>query len=302
MNQRRILALDLGGTKLAAALFAPTGNVIRRATFLLDGRQGAAVGSLIVSVVREFGDTADLSAVGVAVPGIYRSASGTVWAPNIPGWEDYPLLAELREALGDHIPCALESDRACYILGEVWQGSAKGARNAIFMAVGTGIGAGIMVDGQVIRGHADITGAIGWLALDRPYEEKYRDCGCFEFYAAGPGIARAGGQDTERVFAARDHHPKAQAAIDHAVAYWGMAVANLVSLLNPEVIVFGGGVFGPATALLDDIYREALKWAQPISVKQVKLVPSALGGDAGLYGAANVALKQISANSQQIEL
>jgi glucokinase len=79
-----------------------------------------------------------------------------------------------------------------------------------------------------------------------------------------------------------------------------MAVANLVSLLNPEVIVFGGGVFGPAAELLDDIYREALRWAQPISIKQVRLVASTLGGDAGLYGAGRVALDQLSATNAGI--
>ena len=294
MAEPAILALDLGGTKLAAALFSPGGAIRQRATYALDGRQGNEVGALILAAVQQFTRYGPINSVGVAVPGIYRTASGTVWAPNIPGWEDYPLQAELSSALGDGVACAVESDRTCYILGEVWQGNARGARNAVFVAVGTGIGAGIMVDGRVIRGHADISGAIGWLALDRPYEEKYRDCGNFEYYAAGPGIARAGDMTTEQVFAARASNPQARAAIERAVAYWGMAVANLVSLLNPEVIVFGGGVFGPGAALLDDIYREALLWAQPISIRQVKLVASALGGDAGLYGAARVGLDQLT--------
>src|SRR5690606_12475612 len=130
-----------------------------------------------------------IRSVGVAVPGIYRSAGGTVWAPNIPGWDDYPLRDELRAALGADVACAVESDRTCYILGEVWQGNARGAGNAV-SAVGTGIGAGIMIDGRTIHGHADITRAIGWLALDRPYDEAYRQCGNFEYYASGPGIAR----------------------------------------------------------------------------------------------------------------
>ena len=77
-----------------------------------------------------------------------------------------------------------------------------------------------------------------------------------------------------------------------AVSYWGRAVANYVSLFNPEVIVFGGGVFGPAAALLDDVYAEACRWAQPISIKQVRLKASALGADAALYGAAAVALRE----------
>lgn len=273
---------------------------MRHESVALDGREGEQVGSLITRTARRLAREAPIAAVGVAVPGIYRSASATVWAPNIPGWENYPLGVELRDALGADLPCAVESDRTCYILGEAWQGSARGARNAVFLAVGTGIGAGILLDGRIIRGHADIAGAIGWFALDRPYQDKYRECGCFEYYAAGPGIARAAGMATEQAFAARDTEQSARAALDAAVAYWGMAVANLVSLLNPEVIVFGGGVFGPAAALLDDIYREALQWAQPISIRQVKLVASTLGSDAGLYGAARVALDQLSAPPPQI--
>ncbi len=84
----------------------------------------------------------------------------------------------------------IDSDRACYILGEVWQGSAKGCKDAVFLAVGTGIGAGILVEGKVMRGSNDIAGAIGWLALDRPFQQKYISCGCFEYHASGEGLAK----------------------------------------------------------------------------------------------------------------
>jgi glucokinase len=178
-------------------------------------------------------------------------------------------------------------------MGEVWQGNARGAQNAIYLAVGTGIGAGILADGRVLRGAHDIAGAIGWMALERDYTNAYDACGCFETHGAGPGIARAAGVRTaEDAFAAYAREDAAATeAVRVAISNWGRAVANLVSLFNPEVIVFGGGVFGPAIPLLDDIYSEALKWAQPISIKQVRLVASALGSDAGLYGAAAAAMQ-----------
>ncbi len=293
----KVLALDLGGTKLAASLFDSEGPIGRQLSVPLAHRTGAQVGGLLIDVIRELTGSTQVAAVGVAVPGIYRTATGTVWAPNIEGWQDYPLLAELRDALGPNVPCGIESDRSCYILGEVWQGNARGARNAIFLAVGTGIGAGILCDGRVIHGHNDIAGAVGWLALNRPYEVEYRGCGNFEYFASGPGIAHAalaaGMQNatTASVFEAyRQNDARARAVIDQAVSYWGMAAANLVSIFNPEVIVFGGGVFGPAASLLDDIYREALQWAQPISIHQVRFMASALGAEIGVYGAARVAL------------
>lgn len=306
------LGLDLGGTKLAAAVFSDAGVLLWREVVGLDGREGRAVGDLIAAQVRRLAaraeaEAAPVDAVGVSVPGIYHARTGRVWAPNIPGWHDYPLRDELDRLTGTGVTVRVDSDRTCYILGEIWQGAARGSRNAVFLAVGTGIGAGILVDGRVLRGHGDAAGAVGWMALDRPYRPAYDACGCFEYHASGPGLARVARDElaedpaydgplrtrpadrlTSRdVFAALEAGDAlAQRVVDNAVAFWGMAVANLVSLFNPEIILFGGGVFGPGAALLDRIRREAERWAQPISMRQVRLKLGRLGADAGLYGAA----------------
>lgn len=304
-----VIGLDLGGTKLAGACFSRSGTPRHRVAVPLGARAGADVGALIVTHVRELMSKAAgaVDSVGVAIPGIYRAAGGTVWAPNIPGWEDYPLVAELRAALPAHVEVRVDSDRACAILGEVWAGRARGSRNAIFLAVGTGIGAGILCEGVVVRGAGDAAGAIGWLALDRPYRPEYPPAGCFEYHASGTGLAAVAqrllreqpdhrGPLRERdassitahdVFTAADEGDAiARRVLDEAVGYWGMAIANLVSLFNPERIILGGGVFGPAARLLDRIRAEARQWAQPISITQVEIELSALGGDAVLYGAA----------------
>jgi glucokinase len=292
-----IAAIDLGGTKLAGARFDPGGRILGREVLPLGGRTGGEVGALARQLLGTLSRGARIDGVGVAVPGIYHRDRGTVWAPNIPGWDDYPLVEELRAATSATV--TVESDRTCCIMGEVWQGEARGARNAIFLAVGTGIGAGILVDGRVLRGAHDVAGATGWLVLDGEYREQYAACGNFEYHAAGPGIARAAGVATaEEAFAAFARgQPQATQAVRTAVSYWGRAVANYVSLFNPEVIVFGGGVFGPAVALLDDISAEARRWAQPVSITQVRLRASALGADAALYGAAAVAAGVVSTDS-----
>src|SRR5664279_2096262 len=321
-NTTTVIGIDLGGTKLAGALFSSNGKLLKKSVVPLEGRQGQAVGALVCQDVRALLAAARakglrVSAIGISVPGISYSKTGKVWAPNIPGWEDYPLRREILAALPDkRIRVVIDCDRAAYILGETWRGVAKGCRNAIFLAVGTGIGAGILIDGRILRGAHDIAGAIGWLALDRPFRPEYVGCGCFEYHASGAGLAKVANElltpspggppnapslhhsfDSARdVFAAYDQgDPLAKQVIVQAVEFWGMTVANLVSLFNPEKIIFGGGVFGPASQFLGDIYAEAQKWAQPISIKQVKLQASKLGGDAGLYGAGCLALQAASA-------
>ena len=313
-----VIGIDLGGTKISGALFTPEGLILKKDLKLIGDHSGADVGSLIRSMVdnllRYAGQkNMKVDAIGCCVPGAVNQKEGTVWAPNIPGWEEYPLEEELSVSFArENIRVLIDSDRACSILGEVWQGAAQGCKDAIFLAVGTGIGAGIMANGRILRGSHDIAGAIGWMALQRPYLEKFISCGCFEHYASGDGLARVAleylsedksysgilkGISPEEL-SARDVFDACQSGdslaskvIGTAVEFWGMATANLVSLFNPEIVIFGGGVFGPATSLIADIAAEAKKWAQPVSIRQVRFEPSRLGGDAALTGAACLALK-----------
>lgn len=322
MSESHYLGIDLGGTKVSAAIFNDSGNIERQEYFLLEGRGGSDVGELIVSLCDSLCQEAglskrDIKGIGVCVPGIAYSTTGNVWAPNIPGWENYPLRRELSEAFPDSV-VSIESDRTCYIVGEEKTGNAKGCKNAIFIAVGTGIGAGIMIDGMVLHGVSDIVGAIGWMALKPPYTDEWDACGCFETHASGEGIAKQARAIVEsepgyqgelkqcppdqitsyKVFEAyAKNDPVASKVIDIAVEMWGMAAANLVSLFNPELIIFGGGVFGPAIPLIDRIYNEAKKWAQPISINQVRFIPTALPKEAGLYGAGALAIRAATENN-----
>jgi glucokinase len=312
-----VIALDLGATKLAAALIEHDGTIVERALALLEDRNGDEVGRMIVHRAGALRSAAaargmDIEAVAVSVPGIAHHDDGSVWAPNITGWERYPLRDVLQAEMGTSCPVIVESDRAASILGEVTHGAARGYRHAIFLAVGTGIGAGILVDGSILRGAHDIAGAIGWMGLDRPYQAAYRTCGGFESHASGEGIARVARERLEAepeyrgplrgiapgqltawevfaAFAAGDD--LARRVVANAVECWGMAIANLVSLFDPEIVVLGGGLFGPATDLLDRIVAEAEQWAQPVSFTRVVVRSSALGPEACLIGTGELALR-----------
>lgn len=314
-----VIGLDLGATKLAGALFDAKGSVLEHTASRLDGRHGDDVGRLIVEDLRALRDKAaarrlELEAVAVSVPGIAHHDDGSVWAPNIPGWEHYPLGEALRAEVGNRFPVVVESDRAASILAEVSRGAAQGCRHAIFVAVGTGIGAGILVDGSILRGAHDIAGAIGWMGLDRPYRPVYRMCGGFEARASGAGIARVARElvdaepdyqgslrglgtkqlSAQTVFDAyRAGDDLAARVVAGAVECWGMAIANLVSLFDPEIIVLGGGLFGPAAGELDRIVAVARQWAQPVSFARVKVCVSMLGPEACLVGTGELALRAV---------
>ncbi|HKK43507.1 MAG TPA: ROK family protein, partial [Bacteroidales bacterium] len=300
-------------------LFDYDGNILHRDFRKLDNRQGKEVGKLVTGCLKELTDIAEswggrVSSAGISIPGISHIGKGTVWAPNIPGWNNYPLMKEVKEITGD-IPVVIDSDRSCHIMGEVWKGNASGCRNAVYMAVGTGIGAGILANGEILRGNNDISGAIGWMSLDRPFRDEYKQCGCFEYHASGEGIAKVARyyiskdksyngilskQDPctltshEVIHEFRKGDPLAEKVISEAVQYWGMAAANLISLLNPEKIIFGGGLFGPLKYLIADIKAEAIRWAQPIAAEQVIFDASALEGDAAIFGAGYMALRNIN--------
>ncbi len=310
-----LLGIDIGGTKLALAALSDDEKIFHYQNVLLEGKQGEAVAELLAGAIIKMMNFASskndpIQSIGICIPGIYHKKSGTVWAPNIPGWNDFPLLQKIKE-ITIKIPVTIDSDRACYVLGEHWKGNAQQCKDVIFLSVGTGIGAGILIDGKVLRGAHDIAGAVGWMALNNPFNSEYTKSGCFESVASGEGISRLAhkylneeenysGQlkknpssaiTSYSVFLAYENKdPIAIKIIESCIEYWGMAIANLISLFNPEKIILGGGVFGPALNFLPSIIEEAEKWAQPISITQVSIEASGLGSDAGIYGAAFLAL------------
>lgn len=284
---RGVLAVDLGGTKAAAAVVDRDGMAGAR-------RRAPAPRTLADTVEWIAAGVSGAAAVGVIVPGIYVPSTGRAWCPNLWGRDEVPL----RDALADRlaVPVTIDSDRAGYVLGEAWLGAARGCRDALFVAIGTGIGVGILAEGRVLRGAHGVAGAAGWFALTGQWREDYAAMGCWEAESAGPALARAAGlPDAAAVVrAARDGRPDALAAVDRAARVTARGIANLVSAFDPDVVVLGGGLGeGAADLLLPVIEAEARRWAQPIAMARCRIVRSQLGDGAGLLGAARLAWEAV---------
>jgi len=189
----------------------------------------------------------------------------------------------------------VESDRNAFVTGEAWQGCAKGCHDVVFITIGTGIGAGIISGGRLIRGCSELAGCVGWMAVRDRFLSAYKAVGCLESHVAGPGIARASQRNSKRatdtrdvVRLARHGDPKARKVIALAGHYLGLALANLVDTLNPQIIVIGGGVAAAGNLLLGPAEETMRQWAQPLAVKQVRILRSRLGAQAGLLGVAKL--------------
>lgn len=279
-----VLAVDFGGTKTALARIDAQGVISMRLKLPAERTLDASVEQIVTS-------QEDAAAIGVIVPGIYTPSTGKAWCPNLWGLDEVPLLDRLQQRI--RVPIAIDSDRAGYVLGESWRGAARGLRDVVFVSISTGIGVGILSNGVVIRGAHGIAGAAGWFALDPEWKETYGAVGCWEAEAAGPAIARrfGAGDTAAAIEAARRGDPAARAVLEQAARYSAMGIANLISALNPEAVVLGGGVIrGAGDLLLETIRAEVRRWAQPIAASRCRIELTELGEDAGLFGAARLAL------------
>lgn len=136
-----VIGLDIGGTKIAGALFSNEGKPVEKVVDAISGKKGSEVGQIILDQVRFLIKLAEscsepVEGIGICIPGIYYPKNGTVWAPNISGWEAYPLMDEIMEKTDNCPPVFIDSDRSCYILGEVWKGNAKDAKMRFFWLLG----------------------------------------------------------------------------------------------------------------------------------------------------------------------
>lgn len=305
------LAVDLGGTKCSAAVVNRKGKILSRQTVPVDLSCSSAPVDQIVRLAKDLagGKRPEDAyfAAAVAVPGLVRR-NGTVWAPNLPAWKQMPLAKRLTRSLG--IAVRVESDRNMAVLGECWLGAARGKSDAIVLMIGTGIGAGILSGGRIIRGAHELSGCAGWLTVTRDDVHAAPGNGELESLVAGPAIASAAQQRLQRgeasslaqmdlskitahdvAAAARQDDGLAVDIFNRAGRLLGFAVANLVSLLDPEVIILGGGLAAVADLYLGPLRQAMRERAQPLSADKVRVLVSRIADTVNLLGCARLAWK-----------
>lgn len=308
----KVIGIDIGGTNLRGALVDNEGKIHKRMKILSEAELG--IDRLIENLagfVREISEGEQINGIGIGIPGVIDSKNGIITqAPNISKVDNYPLRSVLIEKLGNELDVIIENDANNAALGEWWIGAAKDVNSMLMITLGTGVGGGIVLDGELWRGAQGMAGEIGHITIYPDGAKcKCGNSGCLESYASANAIRRMvneglnekdlgtvlrstikGGhvEDIPRVVA--------EAALGgdaFSIDIWhrvgkalGIGIATLVNLFNIEMIVIGGGVSNAWDLFIDSVLEEASARALRAPMKNAKIEHALLKDDAGIMGAA----------------
>jgi glucokinase len=299
------IGLDLGGTFLKAARVASDGAVGRKLRLPVESDSVDGLLSQLARAVRTLEEEGVAPAVGLGIPGIVEPGTGLAHGvPNLPSLEGVPLAAELAARCGR--PSFAANDANAAALAEAWLGAGRGFRNMLYVSLGTGVGGGLVLDGRLFIGHSGYAGEIGHIQV----EPKGVPCGCgswgcVETIAGAPGwvrraeeallgrVSSLSGQRLEPEVIVQAAHAGDAAALevlDGAARALGAGIAATLNILNVERVVMGGGVSAAGAILLDRVTAETRQRTFPAVFAACSFSPSALGADAGVVGAARVAM------------
>lgn len=312
-----IVGVDLGGTNIVVGAMPEDGSrelgvrsepthAERGAEAVVD-RIVSMIAQVISDVIAKHGaKPQDFLGVGIGAPGPLDRENGVVVvAPNL-GWRNFPLRDAISERI--NLPATLDNDANCATVGEWWRGAAQGGENVVGLTIGTGIGGGIVLGGRLYHGSADVAGEIGHTTIDST--GRYCRCGnygCLEAYASGPAIALRAREALERdevsmlhkmvdgkldqltaatVYeAANKGDALALEVVRDTAKFLGTGVANLLNVLNPDVVVITGGVTRAGDRLFEPLRAEVKRRAFRPAVEACRIVPGKLDGTAGMVGA-----------------
>lgn len=313
-----LLAIDLGGTKIATGIVSQQGEIVSQEYVPTLPEEGpdAVISRMLLSIDSVVKKTdlprSTFSRIAIAAAGAIDSDRGIVThSPNLPGWEQVRLRQMIEEATG--LQTLLINDASAAALGEHWRGIGKGVDDLIYITVSTGIGGGIILGGNLYTGASGSAGEIGHMTID--VDGPHCSCGntgCLEVMASGRAIARKAQQlitegarsaivelvegTTENVTAkvvaeaAQNGDAVASRIILEAATYLGAGMVNLVNIFNPDMIIVGGGMSKMGDMLLGPARQVVAERAFQLPAQRVRIVPSRLGDSAALLGAVAFAL------------
>jgi glucokinase len=309
-----VAAVDIGGTKILSAVVDAAGNILSTHLCLTEAARGTrATTDNIIKSVRAAICASGLSprqirGIGLGAPGISNPAEGVVYcSPNIPDWNAVPLRSIIEDGTGKR--AFLINDANAAALGELAYGAAVGVKNYVYVTVSTGIGGGIIIDGKLYTGSRGMAGEVGHMVVEP--DGMPCNCGshgCWELYASGTAIARrarekivagsptaltgmAGG-DPARIDApmiaraARAGDNLSQQLIKETARYLAMGFGNIINVLNPELIVVGGGLTKMGGALMKPAFKQAGDWSYREMFRRTRFAIAKLGENSGVLGAA----------------
>lgn len=309
MNNKFFFGIDIGGTATKLGAFNVDGLLLKKWEIPTDtAESGTRILPNVAKEILDFAqDLSHIAAVGVGVPGPVLHSGYVKRCVNL-GWGDFNPAREL-SALLHGVPVFAGNDANMAAMGEYWQGGGKGAHNLVFLTLGTGVGGGVIINDRLVFGQAGLAGEIGHIVVN-PDETVPCNCGqlgCLDQTASARGIVRRAelllktnptpsvlrsidAFTARDVFdAAKNGDPIACETVRTCIGFLGKAMAMLTNILDPEVFIIGGGVSKAGEYLLN-IAREKYKSYAVLSDQRAKVVLAELGNDAGIYGAAKLAM------------
>ena len=310
LSDRIVFAVDLGGTHLRAALVDDTGRILEQ------DKQDTPKGDSAEDIIDALAQSAErwrcgelpIVAASIMVPGAVNCEKAVVLqAPNLPSLVNFPLKVELERKLG--WPVFLENDANAAAVGEMWLGAARGCRDVVSVTLGTGVGGGVILGGKLWCGSHGSAGEIGHTTVD-PFSGLKCKCGntgCLELFASATAIVRMTRESrssfpetiltsdeltAEQVYdAGRKGDALALAVFKRFGMYLGIGLANLINLIDPQIIVITGGVVNGWDLFAGEMYRQVEERAFRTAALPVKIAKAECGDNAGLLGAARLALQ-----------
>ncbi len=306
----KVIGIDIGGTNIRAAVVDPDGKILSRKKIKSNARDG--IDKLILNlkeIISLFPDF-KTDCIGIGIPGILDQKNGILTqAPNISGIKNFPIIKELKKII-QYENIIVENDANAAALGEYWKGAGSGSNSLLMLTLGTGLGGGIVLNGELWQGEDGMAGEIGHVILDP--EGPLCNCGnsgCFESFVSGEAVRRIVRNSPELKQYTKDTHPddipekimqlakennkKSLQIWDDIGKYLGIGITSLINLLNVDSVIIGGGLSNAWELFEKSMNTEIKKRALAGPRERLTIHPASLGDDAGIIGCAYLAFKSL---------